>query len=60
MEENFIDLHPAVNVLILIVMEDTHGDRRSIFGNVCKVLILIVMEDTHGVHKIMRKNFDPR
>ena len=36
-------------VLILIIMEDTHGEQRGA-RNVCQrhVLILIIMEDTHG------------
>ena len=36
-------------VLILIIMEDTHGVNSLIIQKVCfKVLILIIMEDTHG------------
>ena len=39
-----------VGVLILIIMEDTHGavSIRKRMGK--KVLILIIMEDTHGDH----------
>ena len=40
----------GINVLILIIMEDTHGAfyiGLQIKGQ-DKVLILIVMEDTHG------------
>ena len=38
-------------VLILIIMEDTHGDTQSISYRLVwvTVLILIIMEDTHGV-----------
>ena len=45
---------PEANVLILIVMEDTHGaylHTLSALPN--NVLILIVMEDTHGVGEII-------
>ena len=44
------------SVLILIVMEDTHGDFLE-FCTLCgwRVLILIVMEDTHGVDYGLRK-----
>ena len=38
-------------VLILIIMEDTHGDGRKHGFNwiqTLRVLILIIMEDTHG------------
>ena len=39
-------------VLILIIMEDTHGELRTLLKvHKRKVLILIIMEDTHGVHK---------
>ena len=39
------------NVLILIVMEDTHGVGEIINDYLSNkfVLILIIMEDTHGV-----------
>ena len=37
-------------VLILIIMEDTHGERINhlLMVRFFKVLILIIMEDTHG------------
>ena len=37
-------------VLILIIMEDTHGEvvNKSINYEYSQVLILIIMEDTHG------------
>ena len=36
-------------VLILIIMEDTHGDLvEHYYKTLSKVLILIIMEDTHG------------
>ena len=40
-----------LDVLILIVMEDTHGDTIESLSTfqMYKVLILIIMEDTHGV-----------
>ena len=40
-------------VLILIIMEDTHGvtEEQSLAMFVANVLILIIMEDTHGEHK---------
>ena len=38
-----------VSVLILIIMEDTHGaTKESVNGVKNVVLILIIMEDTHG------------
>ena len=38
-------------VLILIIMEDTHGEtNKSFYMKSKKVLILIIMEDTHGVN----------
>ena len=38
------------DVLILIIMEDTHGGSERLPKACChKVLILIIMEDTHGV-----------
>ena len=41
------DIRP---VLILIIMEDTHGVRKSKQPDHLRlVLILIIMEDTHGV-----------
>ena len=37
------------NVLILIIMEDTHGVLYLLcYSNHIDVLILIIMEDTHG------------
>ena len=43
--------HIDITVLILIVMEDTHGVMKDLRLNkrYGVVLILIVMEDTHGV-----------
>ena len=40
----------ALIVLILIIMEDTHGaiSNFSLFTSFSFVLILIIMEDTHG------------
>ena len=44
-----LETNPKALVLILIIMEDTHGVQ---VGNAYKlvglVLILIIMEDTHG------------
>ena len=44
------DLLMALKVLILIIMEDTHGGIQNSYGIELaeKVLILIIMEDTHG------------
>ena len=47
-------IYRTIIVLILIVMEDTHGARCFITRNyVNLVLILIVMEDTHGVQGVL-------
>ena len=45
--------HPNKDVLILIIMEDTHGAICVLNHFKCsfQVLILIIMEDTHGVGK---------
>ena len=46
----------AVEVLILIIMEDTHGEKAIRADvNTLAVLILIIMEDTHGVRRLKRK-----
>ena len=43
------DAKRVLTVLILIVMEDTHGvDKNVHIDKIKNVLILIVMEDTHG------------
>ena len=44
------------SVLILIIMEDTHGEAQATAQEVTPgVLILIIMEDTHGVvHEAVR------
>ena len=39
----------SIDVLILIIMEDTHGVKVELqAGDTITVLILIIMEDTHG------------
>ena len=53
----YVDTH--IKVLILIIMEDTHGGfiiNTIINDNI--VLILIIMEDTHGVVGDKPKGFD--
>ena len=42
-------MEEAVHVLILIIMEDTHGANKPLeTKKFTIVLILIIMEDTHG------------
>ena len=52
MESRWLSGSTRLMVLILIIMEDTHGalgtKKASIYKN---VLILIIMEDTHGEQK---------
>ncbi len=49
--------HIDITVLILIVMEDTHGVMKDLRLNkrYGVVLILIVMEDTHGAARCFFK-----
>ena len=45
-----ITKEPINQVLILIIMEDTHGEEQKTTNRTTEeqVLILIIMEDTHG------------
>ncbi len=46
---NLMNRKLLIGVLILIIMEDTHGAPIATkVGELINVLILIIMEDTHG------------
>ena len=49
MEITEVDGYTLNLVLILIIMEDTHGVYQFDHIQINSVLILIIMEDTHGV-----------
>ena len=53
-DTNCKNVEREIDVLILIIMEDTHGvEVIAILLTPTIVLILIIMEDTHGVNKIL-------